>query len=223
MIVADRPMIRLGLAAMLESQPRFAVVGFAEECKAALASQQSLDPDLVLVDLCMASCGGIETSRLLRQKSPSARIILVGEEAFEADLLKAQAIRANGFILKTISPEDLAGAVAQVYDQGWCLPFGPDYSLPETLSSSQVLSARELEVLDHLRRGQSNDDISKVLHISINTVLTHVRSVFAKLHVANRAEAVSAAYERGYARVSTQALPQSSRRSAKDKQNAYQK
>lgn len=207
LLVDDHAVARSGLASMLSVNPRFQVVAEADNSDAALGAYAAHLPQITLMDVRMPGTDGIETTRRLCQAFPDARVVLIGSDGLETDIVRGRAAGACGFVLKTITREHLTRAILHVIEHGWCSPYDPEKII---VSDTHQLSLREMQVLELMRRGLSNKDIGKALNISPHTVLTHSKAIFSSLGVANRAEAVTAAFERGYFRLQPGGRPDGS-------------
>lgn len=210
LLVDDQDLVRLGLRRILRRRDGFDVVGECadgDEVAAAVARER---PDVVLMDLRMKRMSGMEATRRLTG-SPDAPPVLV-LTTFRDDDLLSEALRAgaSGFVLKDSPAEELIRAVRFV--AGGEAVLDPAVTgrvleayrtaAPATAPSTGAtpLTAREVDVLARMGRGASNDDIAADLFISIVTVKSHVGSIFTKLGVRNRAEAIVFAFDHGIVR-----------------------
>lgn len=200
MLVDDHAMVRMGLAALLSAEPDFKVVAEAEDSSQALTAFQEHLPDVTLMDARMPGGSGIEALVSIRNRFPSARIIILTTYDLEEPVFEAYDTGACGYLLKSVKREDLVAAVRQVHAGGSCFPPGFQQKL-EQRDREGKLSPREVTTLDLLRRGLSNKEIGIVLGVSENTAKAHVRAILRKLHAADRAEAVAAGFERGMLKV----------------------
>jgi DNA-binding NarL/FixJ family response regulator len=208
LLVDDEALVRSGLRMMLDAQADIEVAGEAGDGGPAVEEALRLHPDVVLMDIRMRHVDGIEaTRRLLAAGSPSRVLILT---TFDVDEYVYEAMRsgASGFMLKDVSPGQLAEAVRTVaageallspaITQRLIARFidrpPPGSTLPPRL---EALTPRELDVLRHLARGLSNAEIAAELILGEATVKTHVARVLAKLEVRDRVQAVVVAYESG--------------------------
>ncbi len=207
MLVDDHALARSGLASMLSINPCFQVVAEADNVEIALSQYGKYQPHITLMDVRLPGVDGIEITRRIRESDSKARIILIGSDGLQADIIRGRAAGACGFVLKTITREHLNSAILHVVEHGWCSPYDPQKPAP---IDNKHLSLRELQVLGLMRRGYSNKDIGIALHISPHTVLTHSKAIFEVLNVANRAEAVTAAFERGYFHIQPNGRPDGS-------------
>jgi DNA-binding NarL/FixJ family response regulator len=200
----DHPVVREGLAAMLETQPDFQVVGLAATGPAALALIAARDPDVVLLDLEMPGLDGVAVLARLREVGSRARAIVF--TVFDTDdrIIAAVEAGAAGYLLKGAPRGDVFAAVRVVAAGGSLLvPVAASAVLrrvrgePRTSDAAPALTARERVVLEHLARGLGNKQIAAALGISERTVKFHVSALFTKLGAANRTDAVARAVQTG--------------------------
>lgn len=202
LIVDDHPVVRDGLAAILGTQPDFLVVGEAGDGREALTKVQTLQPDVILLDLEMPGIDGVETLRQIRAWQAQARVIVF--TAFDTDerIVTAVQAGAQGYLLKGAPRQELFHAVRVVYSGGSLLqPIVASKLLQRVTQEPQppveALTARELEVLHELAAGLQNKEIAAKLVISERTVKFHVSAILSKLDAGNRTEAVAVAAQRG--------------------------
>lgn len=189
LIVDDHPVVCGGLEAMLSA---FARVAIATDGQEALRLCSSFEPHLVLLDLRMPGLDGYATLALIVQRWAHIRVIMLTGTEQAADATLARQAGAAGFVRKFDSPATLLGAIRTVAAGGNHFPsFVPRKPEPP----AEVLTTRELEVLRHLARGLTNEEIGQVMGVSAQTVKGHLKHLFPKLHAANRAEAVARAHE----------------------------
>jgi DNA-binding NarL/FixJ family response regulator len=205
LIADDHPVVRDGLAAMLGTQPDFAVVGLAVDGREAVRQAIDLSPDVVLLDLEMPGLDGVQSLAQMRQLAPAVRAIVF--TAFDTDerIVGAVQAGAQGYLLKGVPRDELFHAI-RVVSQGGSLLQPVVASklmrkiaspLPTARAASPPLTEREQEVLGWLARGRVNKEIAAGLGISERTVKFHVSSIFNKLGASNRTEAVTLAVQRG--------------------------
>jgi DNA-binding NarL/FixJ family response regulator len=195
-LVDDHALVRMGLKVLLEMEPDFKVVGEAGDGQQAIDLFQRLKPDVTLLDVRMPTMSGIETVKQLIKKWPEARIIMLTTSEMEDEIERALEAGACGYLLKKITRDELVSAVRQVHGGEACIP----EMIARQLAANHLaprLSQREREVLSMLPRGLTNPDIAQALGISLNTAKTHLRTIFSKLDVADRSEAVTVAVQRG--------------------------
>ena len=205
LIADDHPVVRDGLAAMLGTQPDFAVVALAADGQEAVRLAAELQPDIVLLDLEMPELDGVEALARMRAASPGVRALVF--TAFDTDerILGAVRAGAQGYLLKGAPRDELFRAVRVVSQGGSLLQPVVASKLLQRMSSpaapppaaAGALTAREAQVLRLLAHGRANKEIAAELVISERTVKFHVSSILAKLGAGNRTEAVRLAVQRG--------------------------
>lgn len=200
LIVDDHSMVRKGMAGLLAMESDLEVVSEAEDMDHAVAEFERHQPDITLMDVRMPGGSGLDALVRLRRISARARVVILSSYDLEAPILAAHAAGAAGYLLKSVSDVDLVSAIRRVHAGGHCFPAAlQDYIAASTQTKS--LSRREIETLNLIRRGLSNKDIGRVLGITDHTVKFHVKGILEKLEVADRAEAVGTAYDRGLLQV----------------------
>jgi DNA-binding NarL/FixJ family response regulator len=207
LLVDDHLLFRKGLARLLSAQPDFEVVGEAADGLEAVEQAQSLHPDLVLMDIRMPNCDGLEATRRIKAYMPDMWVVMLSVSDDEGDLVTAVRYGADGYLLKDLLPEtlfqQLRGLMAGEAPMsramtGKLLRQLAQQSQPTVQpSASEVLSARECEIVALVVDGLSNAEIAEELGIARNTVKNHVRSILAKLGVRNRAQAAAYAVSHG--------------------------
>jgi DNA-binding NarL/FixJ family response regulator len=205
LIADDHPVVRDGLAAMLGTQPDFAVVGLAVDGREAVLQAIDLDPDVVLLDLEMPGLDGVQALAEMRQSAPDVRAIVF--TAFDTDerIVGAVQAGAQGYLLKGVPRDELFHAIRVVSQGGSLLQPVVASKLMRRIATpshppapiAAPLTEREQEVLGWLARGRVNKEIAAGLGISERTVKFHVSSIFNKLGATNRTEAVTLAVQRG--------------------------
>jgi DNA-binding NarL/FixJ family response regulator len=212
LLVDDHTLFRQGLNSLLASQHDFEVVGEAEDGLEALVKAQELRPDLILMDVTMPGCDGLEATRLIKQAMPEARIVMLTVHDEDEKLFEAIKQGAAGYVLKNTAAETLipmlrgvmrdeaamsTGLAMRILEefgrltqQGAC---PPEEELP-------VLTPREKEVLGLVATGAMDKEIADELTISLSTVKTHVRNILAKLHTTSRHQAADYAVRSGLIR-----------------------
>ncbi len=205
-VVDDHALFRAGLISLLEDMPEFMVVGEAGDGLHALDLIRSKHPEVLLLDVNMPGMSGVETVRAIRSlpASEQCRILMLTISKSEEDLLGAITAGADGYLLKSVEPDELRKGVIFVH-QGLSV-LSPQVtrqvlraavSGDSTFVAENTLSSREMEVLICLAQGKTTMQIARELYISENTVKTHVRHILEKLEASNRAEAVSKATQMG--------------------------
>lgn len=202
-IADDHPVVREGLRAVLDSEPDVEVVGEAADGSEVLGLVGSLEPDLVLMDLQMPELDGVAATRRIRRDHDGIEVLILTTYDTDADITRAVAAGATGYLLKDASREELMQAIRLAAR-------GESVLSPKVASrvlgrmrapAEEALSTREVEVLLEVADGLSNKEVGRVLHISEATVKTHLLHIFAKLGVEDRTAAVTAALERGIIRL----------------------
>lgn len=209
LLVDDQALVRMGFTMMLNSQPDLTVVGEASEGEQAVRLCHELRPDVVLMDLHMPGLDGVAATQRITAELPGMRVLALS--TFDLDEYVVAALRAGaaGFLPKDISPEELVEGVRVVHrGESAVAPRlltrligtfvrasrSPAMGVPPGLAG---LTDREREVLVLIARGRSNGEIAQELGVSPSTVKNHVTSLFGKIEVRDRAQAVIVAYEAG--------------------------
>jgi len=196
MIIEDHAVTRDGLRMMLEAVG-FKVVGEAGDADASAIVFKTCKPNITLVDIRLGNGpDGIDVAGMLRQIDPKCKIIMFASDALEADLHRARKAGACGFLVKTQPRDAIIQAILDAHRSGVCHPYDRAVATPH-----EPLTEREIDVLDELRRGLTSAEIGRVLDLSEHTIKTHLKNIFAKLHAADRTEAVAAGFQLGYLRV----------------------
>ncbi len=202
-VVDDHSLFRRGLVGLLEEMPGFQVVGQASDGQQAIPLIEKTHPDIVLLDLNMPVMDGIATLRALRERRLPTRVMMLTISQDNTDLLDAIRAGADGYLLKNTEPDELRKAILRVAEGQGAL--SPEVTAPVLRALAHftletplpLLSDRELEVLECMVDGLTTQQMAGRLFISENTVKTHVRHIFEKLEVSNRAEAVGKAMQMG--------------------------
>lgn len=207
LLVDDHLLFRKGLARLLDAQPDFEVVGEAADGCEAVSQAQALRPDVVLMDIRMPNCDGLEATRRIKASMPDVRVVVLTVSEEEHDLVTAVRYGADGYLLKDILPEalfqhlrGLAAGEAPISQKMTVKLFRQLAQRSQPMvqpAAAAVLSARECEVLALVVEGCSNQRIAEELGIALNTVKNHIRSILAKLGVRNRAQAAAYAITHG--------------------------
>jgi two-component system nitrate/nitrite response regulator NarL len=201
LLVDDHPLTREALSSLL-AQHGFDVVGEAADGLAAIEEAESLQPDLILLDLSMPGMDGLQALPKLREAAPACEVVVLTASGTEENLLAAIRGGAAGYLLKSEAPERIAeflsgvangeaalsGAIARRLLDQVRTGGGRGSGVPDTIAST--LSAREVEVLLLLDEHLGTDEIAKRLFISEHTVRSHVKSLLRKLGVSSRREAL---------------------------------
>lgn len=210
LLVDDHSLFREGLAGIIANQPDFVVVGEAEDGIEAIVKARQLRPDLILMDIHMPGCDGLEATRKIKQEMPDVAIVMLTVRDEEEILFEAIKAGAQGYLLKNIhSGEMLAMMRAALRGEAAISPplagrMLDEFRrlsrlLPDDLDEDIALTIRERDVLSLVASGASDKEIAEQLSLSLNTVKTHMRNILSKLHVSNRREAARLARQKGLA------------------------
>jgi DNA-binding NarL/FixJ family response regulator len=196
LIADDHLVFRLGLKSLLSGESDMTVVGEAATGRQTVEKFTELLPDVVVLDLRMADGGGMAALSAIRAARKTVPVLILSSYGNEEEVYQTLHAGASGYVLKDVGRDELTQAIRQVHaGKKWVQP--SIQSLLTDRGDSPDLTPRELEVLKLLVNGLTNREIGAVLGNSENTVRNHTISIFAKLYVSDRAEAVSAALQRG--------------------------
>jgi DNA-binding NarL/FixJ family response regulator len=198
----DNPQLREGLTMLLNGSDGFEVIQAFKNCNNVVAEVEALEPDIVLMDIDMPGLNGIEGLRLLRQKNSDVKVLML--TVFDDNKNVFDAIRhgANGYLLKKTSPSKLLEYIQEAHTGG--APMSASIATQVLKMFSEVhrpsgedynLSDREKEVLQLLVNGYSYKMIAAEMFISIDTVRSHIKKIYEKLHVNSKSEAVAKAFK----------------------------
>jgi len=194
--VDDHPLLREGIAAIINSQPDMVLVSQAANGREAIQMYRSHQPDVTLMDLRLPDLSGIDAMIAIRAEFPDARIIMLTTFDGDVEIQRALAAGARGYVLKNMPPNELVQVIRQVHAGKKRVPPEIAAHLAEHLSD-EALTAREIEVLQKIAAGNRNRDIADVLHISEETVKVHVKHIMEKLGAKDRTQAIAIAVRRG--------------------------
>jgi DNA-binding NarL/FixJ family response regulator len=200
MIVDDHPIVRQGLAAALDDEPDFEVVGSVSSAEEALRAVDRVHPDVVLLDLELPGMDGVAAIPPLLEANPGGEIVIFTAYATDERVIGAIRAGARGYVLKGAGAGEIAQAVrAAQARESYLEPRVAARLVDEVRAPRRhsVLSQRELSVLRLVAAGMSNKQIARALTITERTVKFHVTSILNKLDADNRAQAVAVALERG--------------------------
>jgi len=196
MIAEDSRLTVVGLRTMLEEQKDFNILGIAENGQIAVEMATKLNPDIVLMDIGMPIIDGIQATKLIKQSKTDIKIIMLTSHEDENEVFEAFAGGANSYCMKDIEPEEFVNVIRSTYNGAvWLDPRIAGFVLKNINNQPQKqknneLTEREIEILKLISKGLSNNKISEELFISMNTVKTHLKNIFAKLGVEDRTHAV---------------------------------
>ncbi|HEY1581126.1 MAG TPA: response regulator transcription factor [Terracidiphilus sp.] len=194
--VDDHPIVREGLASILGLQTDMEMIGAAGSGAEALEFFRKMQPDITLVDLRLPDMSGHELTRQILAQSSNARVIALTSFEGDADIERALAAGARGYVVKGMVREELLGAIRAVH-AGKKHVHGPVAEKLAEHLGSEKLSERELQVLREMAAGKRNKEIGAELSIAEDTVKMHVKNILEKLQVSDRTEAVTVALRRG--------------------------
>ncbi len=204
LVVDDHPIVREGLVAILEAQDDFDVIAEGNNGAEAVDLYRRLQPDVVLMDLQMPTVDGVAAIQQIRDTSPDARIVVLTAYDTDERILQAVQAGARGYLLKGAPREDIYRAIRVVHLGGSLLEPAVAGKLLNHVGGimrgeprQEELTARELDVLRLMARGLRNKEIAAELFITERTVKFHANSIYQKLDVNGRTEAVSRSIQRG--------------------------
>jgi DNA-binding NarL/FixJ family response regulator len=196
LIVDDHPLLREGVASLLEDRTDMTVVGEASNGAEAIERFREAQPDVTLMDLQMPGMGGVEAIKAIRAINPAARILVLTTYAGDVQAVRALKAGAIGYLLKSSLRTEMLDAIKDVFRGRRHL----DRDIADNIALHVVdedLSAREVEVLRLVSVGKANKQVAWDLGLTEETVKTHLKTIFAKLEVADRTHAVTIAVRRG--------------------------
>lgn len=196
MLADDHPIVCLGLATMIDSQPDMTVVAQASNGREAVKLFMQHQPDVTLIDLRMPEQSGLDAIRDIREIHPAACFIVLTTYQGDEDIHRALAAGAQGYLLKGMPHGELLDAIRRVHSGSRYLPGAVRESLANRPPGPD-LSPRELQILELIVKGMSNKQIGDRLGITEGTVKWHVNSILGRLNVSDRTQAAVAALNRG--------------------------
>jgi len=194
--VDDHPLLREGLAAIINSQPDMEMVAQAASAQEAIQQFRLHKPDVTLMDLRLPDRSGIEAMIAIRGEFPEARIVMLTTFEGDVEIQRALAAGARGYILKSMPPKELVEVIAQVHAGKKRIPTQIAAQLAEHLGD-EALTDREIEVLSLIAGGNRNRDIAEKLFIAEETVKVHIKHIMDKLGASDRTQAVAIGIRRG--------------------------
>jgi DNA-binding NarL/FixJ family response regulator len=194
--VDDHPLLREGLAAIINNQADMSVVAEAANAGEALQQFRQHQPDVTLMDLRLPDASGIDAMIAIRAEFSDARIIMLTTFEGDVEIQRALEAGARGYLLKSMPPRELLDVIRQVHAGKKRVPAEVASHLAEHLSD-ESLTAREIDVLRLIAAGNRNRDIAERLFISEETVKVHVKHIMEKLGATDRTQAVAIAVRRG--------------------------
>ena len=194
--VEDHPLLREGIAAIINSQPDMLLVGAPANGSEALEAFRALRPDVTLMDLRLPDLNGIEVMIAIRAEFPDARIIVLTTFERDVEIQRALKAGAHGYLLKSMPPQQMVETIRRVHAGQKCISPEIAAGLAEHMSD-EALSGREVDVLRHVATGNRNRDIAETLYIAEETVKVHLKRILHKLGANDRTQAVAIAVRRG--------------------------
>jgi len=194
--VDDHPLLREGLAAMINSRPDMSIVAQASNAQEAVQQFRKHLPDVTLMDLRLPDRSGIEALIDIRAEFPEARIIMLTTFEGDVEIQRALEAGARGYVLKSMPPKELFEVIVQVHAGKKRIPTQIAAQLAEHLSD-EALTTREIEVLGLIAGGNRNRDIAEKLFIAEETVKVHIKHIMDKLGASDRTQAVAIGVRRG--------------------------
>jgi DNA-binding NarL/FixJ family response regulator len=197
LLVDDHALVRRGFRRMLEDDPAISVVGEASDGAAGVKLAAQLKPNVIVMDCAMPVMNGLEATRKILQAQPNSAILLLSMHSEDTLVKQALEAGAMGYVLKNAMDLDLAGAIKSVAAGNTVLD--PQVAKPQTLKGEREagLTARELEILQHIVAGKSNKEIASELELSVNTVAVHRANIMDRLGIHKTAELVVYAIRNG--------------------------
>lgn len=195
--VDDHPLLRQGIAAIINSEPDMRLVAFAENARQAIQKFREEKPDVTLMDLRLPDMSGIDATIAIRSEFPDARIVVLTTFEGDVEVQRALEAGARGYFLKSMPPDELIDGIRQVHAGKKRVPPEIAASLAEH-TGEETLTERELDVLRQVAGGNRNRDIAERLYISEETVKVHIKHIMAKLGASDRTQAVAIGVRRGF-------------------------
>ncbi len=205
LIADDQTLFREGIKDLLETEKEIAVVGEAVDGVEVIRQAKKLKPDVILMDIKLPQLDGISATRQIRKECPDTNILILSAYEDETHVLEAISAGANGYLSKMLPATELIRALKTFASDGVMIPQsvmgklleGLRSKAPGSESAPASLTATEVKVLSALGTGLSNKEIAASLECSVKTVKNHLNSIFQKLGVSNRTEAVVRGIESG--------------------------
>jgi DNA-binding NarL/FixJ family response regulator len=215
LLVDDHVLFRKGVATLLASRQNMQVVGEAGDGLEAITQARETLPDVILMDIAMPKCNGLEAVKVIKREMPHVRITMLTVSDDDRDLFAAIKNGAEGYLLKNLEPYQLfqmlegvrqgeapisgtmAAKILQEFRQ-------PDQSLVQKPEAREALTPREIEILEQVVEGATNKEIAEALVVTENTVKIHLRNILQKLHLQNRIQVAVYAVREGLVDESSQ-------------------
>jgi len=208
LIADDHTVVRDGITALLEAEPKIQVIACASDGIEAVDLAETLDPDVILLDLVMPGKDGIQAIIEIKQVNPEAKILVLTSYAESHQVYSAIKSGAMGYLLKESSSQDLINAIRDTYHNIPVLQPEIAHKLiidirnsDDRVPSTNELTDREIEILSQVASGKTNQEIADELFLSERTVRTHITNILAKLQLTNRTQAAIYALREGIAHI----------------------
>jgi len=193
-IVEDNAELRGSLERIITESPDFELVGACDTAETALARLPKKPPQVVLMDINLPGRSGIECTRHLRDKCPDTQVLILTVYDDSDNILNALKAGACGYLLKRATPAEILQAITDVKEGGAPMSISiarkvvASFREPPPDPAAETLTERQSEVLGYLTKGYSTKEIAAAMFVSLNTVKTHLKNIYAKLHVRSRSE-----------------------------------
>jgi DNA-binding NarL/FixJ family response regulator len=194
--VDDHPLLREGIAAIINNQPDMLLVAEAGNGGEALQQFRKYHPDVTLMDLRLPDISGIDALIAIRAEFDEAKVVMLTTYEGDVEIQRSLEAGARGYLLKSMPPKEMVEAIRQVHQGKKRIPAELAAQLAEHLGD-EALTPREIEVLERIAGGNRNRDIAEQLFISEETVKVHIKHLMEKLGAADRTQAVAIAVRRG--------------------------
>ncbi len=194
--VDDHPLLREGLAAIINNQPDMVLVAQACSAQEAIQLFRKHQPDVTLMDLRLPDQSGIDAMKAIREEFSEARVIMLTTFEGDVEIQRALEAGARGYMLKSMPPKELVEVIRQVHAGKKRIPAQLAAQLAEHMSDEE-LTTREIEVLSQIAGGNRNRDIAEKLFITEETVKVHIKHIMEKLGASDRTQAVAIGLRRG--------------------------
>jgi len=197
LLADDHIVVRMGIASLISYEQDMIVVGEADDGLEAIRLAGKQKPDVVIMDLMMPRMNGVEATKAILRENSTARILILTTFGSSSEVFRALDVGAQGVLLKSSSRDELISAIHAVHAGKRVIC--PELECPTTEPPpAPCLSERQLEVLTLTAKGFSNNDIGKILGISVNSVKDHLKLIYSRLNVSTRAEATAFAVTQGW-------------------------
>ena len=206
LLADDHPLMRQALKMWLKKQPGWEVIAEAADGEEAIRLTEQLNPDIVILDISMPKINGIQATEVISKKCPSTAVLILTVHSDQSTVLKIIQAGARGYLTKTVGGKQVVQAIRTIIggETVWSLPMNMNNSLGEVPLTKNYspdkrlrLSYRELEVLKMIAKGTSNKEIALRFGLQESSIKSCITSIFLKLNVGTRTEAVASALQQG--------------------------